>query len=92
MRIDAVITNILECNGGDNVSVVMNMVVIINIQITEVEILITTGDIRGPDGGLTMVDGEIKYIEHPALVEQTGNIVQTMVVYVILDKEVEIIL
>ena len=71
---------------------ITHFILIINIQITEVKILITTGDIRGLDGGLIMVDGEIKYIEHPALVEQTGNIVQTTAVYVIPDKEIKIIL
>ena len=49
------------------------MVVIINIQIVKVKILITIGDIRGLDGGLTMVDGEIKYIEHRALVDKNGE-------------------
>ena len=56
------------------------------------KILTTIGDIRGLDGGLIMVAGEIKYIEHRALVDKNGNNAQTKVVYVILDKEVKIIL
>jgi hypothetical protein len=59
------------------------MVNIISIRV-QVEIMIINIDI---DGGLIMVVGEIKYIEHQEHQETNGRLVLNMEVYVLYHKE-----
>ena len=80
---DVEIINTLDCSGGDNAFVVIVMVNIINI-LVQVKITIINID---TDGGLTMVVGEIKYIEHQEHRETNGRRVLNMVVYVNCHKE-----
>ena len=80
---DVEIINTLDYNGGDNAFVEIVMVNIISIRV-QVEITIINIDI---DGGLIMVVGEIKYIEHQEHQETNGRLVLNMEVYVNYHKE-----